>query len=805
MSLKILIPGIAIVLAGFALLSSRGLQISQVQLASIIETSRNSYTIELDAPSYFPPDYKQAKKFFSGREIVIKKKTGDRKIILKNQEITFANRDKTTNNLRSTYKAPVNKQKEVSFVVEIPDKFSSGYYTLEFEDSQRIVLLPLDIEGFPPAGADGGVVLPSAPVAPSVTIRKIGCFSCYWELVSAINPLNENYGYLAGGTIGSGYHSAQSIDGWNTSAFTSIDARVSPLLRNFRADPKFAFTTDNKISLTGVIMDASGDPTKNTSGGLYTEKQTNSYPLLLAQKIIKSVSNPTPGSYYFDYPKLAIDTNLRSPYKGNTYVVVNQILPPNDRSTTGLFIIDPAGNVAEKQIGIEWYFPQSIKIGPAGEIYVAISDLNSNPHTSRLLTSRDGGNTFTENVIGIRNAPCSAARVSTQSGRSLYIYAGPELAIGTGPKAKLYAAWAAPRECVFNDPTFELSRYGRDFDVYVNYLSEDVWSTPVRVNNDDSGGDQAFPSITVGLDNTVYVAFIDHREHQDQPVFDVYLAKSFDLGNTFPASIRVNDTSVPARFGGRAFGDYLDMVSVGKNKSYIAYPCVNFTFDTPLRPATDFPTDACVSIISDVEPPTVPENLSAVPLSPSQVKLSWSPSLDNLNKIAYRIYRNGAIIAGTVRTSYTDGVFSPLQPNTKYTYTITAYDSSPARNQSALSAQVMATTLPRLLDSIPLSITPIRTTINSEESVTLIFGVPESTFRLQFFLSCPVGLSAKPQSGNEVCNAWQDLPLATRQYTLSFVNNGTDILRAVPNFYAYYASNPNFANGVSGEIAVQPY
>lgn len=809
MSPKILIPGLAIILAGFAIISSSTLQTSQEQLASIIEVSRSAYTIELDVPNYFSEDFRRPNKIFSGRTIVIEKKSRDSKINLGTKEVELVDRDKVTNVKLSSKKIPVKKQGKNSsergfFAIEIPPNIPSGLYTVEFSDQQQMVMVPVEIEGFVPAGAPGEV-LPNAPVSPSITVKKIGCITCYWELASAINPINENYGYLTGGTFASGYHFAQTIDGWNTRSLTSIDDRVDPRLRNYRADPKLAFTADNKISLTGVVMDSSGDPNKITSGGLYTERQANSNPLQFAQNIIKSVSvPPAPNGVYFDYPKLAIDTNIQSPYRGTVYVVANQILPSINRNTSALFMVNPAGNVVERRIGNEWYFAQSIKIGPRGEIYIAISDLNSSPLTYRLLMSQDGGNTFTENVIAVQNAPCSAARLSTQSNRSMFLYRGPELAVSAGLKSKLYATWAAPKDCVFNDPTFELSRYGRDFDVYVNYISEGVWSIPVRVNNDQSGGDQGFPSITVDSSGVVYVAFVDHREHQDQPVFDVFLAKSFDLGNTFPINLRVNDTSVPARLGGRAFGDYLDMVSVGRTKTYIAYPCVNYAFDTPARPAADFPSDACVSVVNDIEPPTVPQNLNAIPLSPTQVRLSWSSSVDNLNKVAYRVYRNGALIVGTVLTSYTDGLYSPLQPSTAYTYTVTAYDSSPARNQSTVSAQATATTLP-LLDSIPLSINPTRTTVNSGKSVTLIFGVPESTVRLRFFLSCPIGLSSKSQSGNEVCNVWQDLPLATRQYTLSFTNNGASVLKAVPNFYAYYANNPNFANSVSGEITVQPF
>jgi len=95
----------------------------------------------------------------------------------------------------------------------------------------------------------------------------------------------------------------------------------------------------------------------------------------------------------------------------------------------------------------------------------------------------------------------------------------------------------------------------------------------------------------------------------------------------------------------------------------------------------------------DKVPPSAPTNLKGTPTGTS-VSLSWTASTDNIQVIAYDIYRNGSLegtVAGTVGTppgtTYND---SALSPDTKYTYYVVARDS--AGNKSGNSNEVTATT-----------------------------------------------------------------------------------------------------------------
>lgn len=105
---------------------------------------------------------------------------------------------------------------------------------------------------------------------------------------------------------------------------------------------------------------------------------------------------------------------------------------------------------------------------------------------------------------------------------------------------------------------------------------------------------------------------------------------------------------------------------------------------------------------ADTTPPSVPTQLVAVGVSPSQVNLRWAASTDNVGVAGYNVYRNG-VLAGTPTgtgfsgtTTGTGTGFSDtgLTPNTVYTYTVKAFDA--ARNLSAASTAATATTLPAM-------------------------------------------------------------------------------------------------------------
>ncbi len=91
---------------------------------------------------------------------------------------------------------------------------------------------------------------------------------------------------------------------------------------------------------------------------------------------------------------------------------------------------------------------------------------------------------------------------------------------------------------------------------------------------------------------------------------------------------------------------------------------------------------------TDYDAPSVPANLTAVPISSTSVDLRWDISTDNFTVTGYVLYRDSQAIATTTQTSYLDTM---LMPSTAYTYSVQAFDQS--GNYSATSTPVTVTTL----------------------------------------------------------------------------------------------------------------
>jgi len=84
----------------------------------------------------------------------------------------------------------------------------------------------------------------------------------------------------------------------------------------------------------------------------------------------------------------------------------------------------------------------------------------------------------------------------------------------------------------------------------------------------------------------------------------------------------------------------------------------------------------------DTIAPSVPTNLRATVVAPTQVDLTWTASTDNVGVVGYKIYRNGSYLATKPGgPSYSD---TTIVANVTYTYTVSAYDA--ANNESAQSA-----------------------------------------------------------------------------------------------------------------------
>lgn len=73
----------------------------------------------------------------------------------------------------------------------------------------------------------------------------------------------------------------------------------------------------------------------------------------------------------------------------------------------------------------------------------------------------------------------------------------------------------------------------------------------------------------------------------------------------------------------------------------------------------------------DVSPPTTPTLLTATPIAPTQIDLTWTPSTDDFELLGYTVSRDGLHIATTTLTTYAD---TGLSASTTYAYTVRAFD-----------------------------------------------------------------------------------------------------------------------------------
>lgn len=133
----------------------------------------------------------------------------------------------------------------------------------------------------------------------------------------------------------------------------------------------------------------------------------------------------------------------------------------------------------------------------------------------------------------------------------------------------------------------------------------------------------------------------------------------------------------------------------------------------------------------DITPPTTPTLLTAVPVAPTQVDITWSASTDNYAVTGYSVLRDGTPVATTTLLSYSD---TGLAASTTYSYIVRAFDA--ALNYSS-SSNSLSTTTP---DTPP----PVATTTASSSSssegtiakvvldeLNILPGVSTSSFKLK--------------------------------------------------------------------------
>jgi len=141
----------------------------------------------------------------------------------------------------------------------------------------------------------------------------------------------------------------------------------------------------------------------------------------------------------------------------------------------------------------------------------------------------------------------------------------------------------------------------------------------------------------------------------------------------------------------------------------------------------------------DNTPPSTPTLLSATPVAPVQIDLTWTASSDNVGVAGYSIVRDGTPIASTTLTSFSD---TGLSASTTYSYYVLAFDS--ALNYST-SSNAIATTTP---DYPPPPPPPVENSQSTEGTIArvvldelqIIPGFSTTSFKMQTALLARIEL-----------------------------------------------------------------
>jgi chitodextrinase len=125
------------------------------------------------------------------------------------------------------------------------------------------------------------------------------------------------------------------------------------------------------------------------------------------------------------------------------------------------------------------------------------------------------------------------------------------------------------------------------------------------------------------------------------------------------------------------------------NPTNARYVRINITANTgwPAGQCSEFQVWSRPGTGGDTEPPTAPGNLTSPAKTATSVSLAWTASTDNVAVFGYQVRQAGNVVGTTAGTSFT---VNNLNPNTAYTFTVTAQDA--AGNTSAPSNALSVTT-----------------------------------------------------------------------------------------------------------------
>ena len=390
-----------------------------------------------------------------------------------------------------------------------------------------------------------GQSLPKAPGAEVFSLNPApGPFT---EPSIAVNPNNPQQ-VLA--VFQDNAHASYSEDAGHT--WKSAEGVAPP---NYRISGDVSVTFDNRghAFICYIAFDKLGAFNYWAHGasrnGIFVRRSLDGGKTWEANHVPVAEQATKPGIPFEDKPYIVSDTS-NSRYAGNLYVGWTRWRLTDSQMVLSRSTDDGQTWSPPKEIDRHPGLPRDDNgaaegfagtVGPDGRLYAVWSQDDN----ILLVTSRDGGETFSRARRIIRTAPIMFAVDTLERANGF-----PQIAIDPRNQ-RLYVTWSDYRN--------------GDLDVFCSTSTDGGrrWSKPVRVNNDavHDGVDQFFQWLAVDpVDGTANVLFYDRRGDPRGQKQTVTLARSGDGGVSFQNYAWTTD---PFEASGVFFGDYSGIAAFG--------------------------------------------------------------------------------------------------------------------------------------------------------------------------------------------------------------------------------------------------
>lgn len=364
------------------------------------------------------------------------------------------------------------------------------------------------------------------------------------ECSIAIDPTNSN-NILAGTMTLTGDNITKVGTFYSTNGGTTWSGN-DILISEYDIDPSVAYDANGNAYVCYIYNVVAG------TNKIYVQKSTNKGQTWQTRVEV-------PALYDADKTFMAIDKNINSPYKNNIYVVWNKNQSPIvfSKSTNGGASFSSEIDITPTSQTVLGAAPA---VGNNGEIYVAYSIGNPNCTGIGFVKSTDGGATFSSqqqiapvNQIGVFDG---ANRYKLKSNR-IRVNSHPSVSVDP-VNGYIYVVFAT--KSINGDADVMLVKSTN------NGIS---WSTPLKINNDNTNTDQWFPWVDISPSGEVNVVFYDSRvDPVNNDLSEVYIARSIDGGSTF-SNFNVSNTpfqpqALPNSPSGYFMGDYIGITSANQ-------------------------------------------------------------------------------------------------------------------------------------------------------------------------------------------------------------------------------------------------